>query len=70
LLKTDVKGLKSQKIWTKNWNTDRCEAITFVGDGKEVPMEIVARIQRPCSIWEGLEVQKRFKKEWSVPVLQ
>jgi len=69
LLKTDAKGLKSQKMWTKLWNFDPCEAVTFVGDGKEVPMEIVAQIQRVCSSVEAHEVQKRFK-EWSVPMLQ
>ena len=71
LLKTDAKGLKSQKLWTKGWNSDPCEMVTFVGDdGKEVPMEIVARLQRTCSSLEAHEVQKRFSKQWNVPVLQ
>jgi len=71
LLKTDAKGLKSQKLWTKRWNFDSCEAISFVGDdGREVPMEIVARLQRPCSSLESHELQKRFDKQWIVPVLQ
>ncbi|KAK3172076.1 hypothetical protein OEA41_004161 [Lepraria neglecta] len=70
LLKTDAKGLKSQKLWTKRWNYDPCEAVTFIDDdGKEVPMEIVARLQRACSSLEAQEVQKRFKKQWVVPVL-
>ena len=70
LLKTDAKGLKSQKLWTKRWNFDPCEMVTFVGDdGKEVPMEIVVRIQRTCSSLEAGEVQKRFSKQWVVPVL-
>ena len=68
LLKTDAKGLKSQKLWTKRWNFDPCEMVTFVGDdGMEVPMEVVARLQRTCS---SLEAQKRFSKQWVVPVLQ
>ena len=71
LLKTEAKGLKSQKLWTKRWNFDPCEMVTFVGDdGKEVPMEIVVRLQRPCSTLEAQEVQKRFSKQWVVPVLQ
>ena len=71
LLKTDAKGLKSQNLWTKRWNFDPCEMVTFVGDdGKEVPMEIVARLQRTCSPLEAHEVQKRFSKQWVVPVLQ
>ena len=71
LLKTDAKGLKSQKLWTKRWNFDPCEMITFIGeDGKEVPMEIVVRLQRTCSLLEAQEVQKRFSKQWVVPVLQ
>ena len=71
LLKTDAKGLKSQKLWTKRWNFDPCEMVTFVGDdGKELRMEIVVRIQRTCSSLEALELQKRFSKQWVVPVLQ
>ena len=71
LLKTEAKGLKSQKLWTKRWNFDPCEMVTFVGeDGKEVPMEIVVRLQRTCSSLEAMEVQKRFSKQWVVPVLQ
>ena len=71
LLKTDTKGLKSQKLWTKHWNFHPCEMVTFIGDdGKEVPMEIVVRLQRTCSSLEAQEVQKRFSKQWVVPVLQ
>ena len=71
LLKTDAKGLKSQKLWTKRWNFDPCEMVTFIGDdGEEVPMEIVVRLQRTCSSLEAQEVQKRFSKQWVVPVLQ
>jgi hypothetical protein len=71
LLKTDAKGLKSQKLWTKRWNFDPCEAVVFVGDdGKELPMEIVARLQRACSTVEAHEMLKRFDKQWVVPLLQ
>ena len=50
LLKTDAKGLKSQKLWEKRWNFDPCEMVTFIGDdGEEVPMEIVVRLQRTRS---------------------
>lgn len=71
LLKTEAKGLKSQKLWKKVWNFDPCEMVTFVGeDGKEVPMEIVVRLQRACSSLEAQEVQKRFSKQWVVPALQ
>ncbi len=71
LLKTDAKGLNSQKLWTKRWNFDPCEVVTFIGDeGKEVPMEIVVRLQRTCSSLEAQEVQKRVSKQWVVPVLQ
>lgn len=71
LLKTVAKGVKSQKVWKKGWNFEPCEAIILMGDdGQEVPMEIVARIQRACSTLEALEIQKRFKKQWIVPVLQ
>jgi hypothetical protein len=71
LLETDTKGLKSQKLWTKRSKSGPCEAVTFIGDdGKEVPMEIVARLQRACSMLESQEVWKRFDKQWVVPVLQ
>jgi len=71
LLNMETKGLKSQKSWTKNRNLGSCEALTFVDDdGKEVPMEIVARIQRACSLMEAHEVEKRFRKHWVVPILQ
>lgn len=71
LLKTNAKGLKSQKLWTKRWNFDPCEGVTFISDdGKEVPMEIVARLQRACGTLEAHEVQKRFEKQWVVPVLE
>ena len=71
LLKTEAKGLKSQKVWTKMWNSEHCEALAFVGeDGVEVPMEMVARVQRTCSSVEALEMQKRFEKQWIVPVIQ
>jgi hypothetical protein len=70
LPETDAKCLKPQKMWTKWRNFAPCDAITFIGEGEEVPMEIVARIQRTCSILEAQELQRRFEKEWNVPVLQ
>ena len=71
LLKTETKGLKSRRSWTKRRNSDSCESVTFVDDGgEEVPMEIVARIQRACSQLEAFEFGKRFRKQWVVPVLQ
>ena len=53
VLKADAKGPKSQKLWTKQWDFDHpCDAITFMTDnGKEVPMEIVAGLQRPRVGW-------------------
>ena len=71
LPKTYAKGLNSQKLWTKRWNFDPCEMVTFIGDdGKEILMGIVVRLQRTCSSLEAQEVQKRFSKQWVVPVLQ
>ena len=70
LLKTEVKGLKAQKTWTKHLNSQPCEAITFVGEHEIVPLEIVARIERTASNIEALEVAKRFNKEWLVPMVQ
>ncbi|KAK7883482.1 hypothetical protein LTR67_011152 [Exophiala xenobiotica] len=65
---TEAKGIKTQKPWTKRQNFDPCESITFVGDDGIVAMEIVARIQRACSTFEAIEIQKRFQKEWLVPL--
>jgi hypothetical protein len=70
LLKTEAKGLKTQKTWTKRINYDPCDAITFVGESQILAMEIVARIQRACSSLEAHEIQKRFDKQWLVPVVQ
>lgn len=71
LLKTEAKGLKSQKKWSKKWNFTICDEMMLVGnDGATHPMAIVARISRPCSVLEVLEVEKRFKKDWSVPIFQ
>lgn len=72
LSSTEAKGLKNQEMWSKIKIADPCEAVAFVGekDGQVWPMEIVARIQRTCSSLEAAEVQKRFKKEWLVPVVQ
>ncbi|ETI29507.1 hypothetical protein G647_01960 [Cladophialophora carrionii CBS 160.54] len=70
LLKTEAKGLKTQKTWTKRLNFEPCEAMTFVGDSEILAMEIVARVQRACSSVEAMEIQKRFDKEWMVPLMQ
>jgi hypothetical protein len=71
LLGTEAKAIKSQKVWSKRYSKELCNAITFVNDeGQEVAMEIVARVQRNCSVHEGREVQARFKKGWKVPLLQ
>lgn len=65
--------LKSQKFVTvrsKLANHEQCDTIAVVGeDGREVEMQIVARIQRTCSTTEMAELQIRFQKEWAVPVL-
>ena len=67
-----IKDRKANKTWTKRFmNWDHCEAISYVGaDLKEVPMEIVARIERPCAAAEAKESLKQFEKEWIVPVLE
>lgn len=66
-----IKDRKANKTWTKRFmNFDYCEAVSFVGeDGSEVPMEIVARIERPCAGMEARESLKSFDKEWIVPLV-
>ena len=70
LLKTEAKRLKTQKMWSKGFNYDPCEAITFLGENEIVALEIAARIQRACTTIEAVEVQGRFKKGWLVPLVQ
>jgi len=66
---TEAKGLKSQKTWSKRRGIQgSCDAIMLVDGGAEVPLEMVARIQRVCSIVEGREMQKQFENKWRVPV--
>lgn len=66
-----IKDRKANKTWTKRFmNWDCCEAVSFVGEDRgEVPMEIVARIQRPCAGVEARESLKAFDKQWIVPVV-
>jgi hypothetical protein len=66
-----IKDRKANKTWTKRFmNWDNCEAVSFVGEDKsEVPMEMVARIERPCSGMEARESLKSFDKEWILPLV-
>jgi hypothetical protein len=66
-----IKDRKANKTWTKRFmNWDHCEAVSFVGENStEVPMEIVARIERPCAAAEARVSLKQFEKEWVVPVV-
>jgi hypothetical protein len=65
---TEAKGMKSQKTWSKKRGIEAsCDAVVLVEGGIDVPLEMVARIQRVCSIPEGREVQKRFEDQWRVP---
>jgi hypothetical protein len=62
--------LKVQKGWTKWWNFKRCEEVAWVReDGSDVPMVIVARIQRRISGPESQVALKDFEKLWVVPSL-
>ncbi|OAP61657.1 hypothetical protein AYL99_03860 [Fonsecaea erecta] len=70
---TQAKGMKSQKTWSKKRGIEAsCDAVVLVVDGgaADVPLEMVARFQRVCSIWEGREMQKRFEDQWKVPILR
>ena len=66
-----IKDRKANKTWTKRFmNWDHCEAVSYMGeDMNEIPMEIVARIERPCAAAEARESLKQFEKEWVVPVV-
>jgi hypothetical protein len=67
----EPKVVKAQKHWgTKYKVKELCEALVLVDGTAEVHMEIIARIQRMCTVTESLELVKRFDKEWHVPVLR
>ncbi|EXJ76556.1 uncharacterized protein A1O5_01064 [Cladophialophora psammophila CBS 110553] len=73
VLDTQAKGMKSQKTWSKKRGREAsCDAVVLVdgGGAVDVLLEMVARIQRVCSIWEGREMQKRFGDQWRLPVLR
>ncbi|KUJ08998.1 uncharacterized protein LY89DRAFT_690555 [Mollisia scopiformis] len=65
-----VKG-KVGKCWTKRfWKARECDGVVWVrGDGEEVQMEVVARIERPCAAMEARASFKIFDKQWVVPVV-
>jgi hypothetical protein len=70
LLGIDVKGLKSQKMWSKKLGVSGvCEELTFVDVDSEIPMELVARMSRFCGMIEAKEMEKQFCKNWTVPVV-
>lgn len=66
---TVAKGLKSQKAWSKKRGVEAlCNSLVLVeNSGGEVPLMVVARIQRHASIVESREVIKRFEDKWTVP---
>ncbi|KIW79964.1 hypothetical protein Z517_06579 [Fonsecaea pedrosoi CBS 271.37] len=69
---TQAKGIKSQKTWSKRRGIEAsCDAVVLVVEGGvDVPLHMVARFQRTCSIFEGREMQKRFENQWRVPILR
>ncbi|KIX98680.1 uncharacterized protein Z520_05981 [Fonsecaea multimorphosa CBS 102226] len=67
----EAKGMKSQKTWSKKRGIEAsCDAVILVEGGVDVPLEMVARFQRVCSVFEGREMQKRFEDQWKVPILR
>jgi hypothetical protein len=65
-----VVKLKEQKGWSKSWNSKRCEEMAWVQEGgTEVPMVIVARIQRRISGPESHAALKDFMNSWFVPMV-
>ncbi|OQV08703.1 hypothetical protein CLAIMM_12931 [Cladophialophora immunda] len=67
----EAKGLKSQKTWSKKRGMEAsCDAVVLIDGGVDVPLEMVARFQRVCSLYEGREMQKRFEDQWKVPILR
>jgi len=70
VLDNEVKGMKSQKTWSKKRGIGApCDAIVLVDGGVDIPMGMVVRFQRMSSIFEGRKIQKRFEDKWKVPLL-
>lgn len=67
----EPKVVKAQQQWhTKFKVKELCETLVLVDGRAEVPLEVVARIQRTVHVSESIEIAKQFEKEWHVPVLR
>lgn len=61
---TEAKATKTQKTWSKKRGIEcSCDAVTLIDGRREMPLDIVARIPRVCSIVEGREMKKRFEDQ-------
>ena len=56
-----------QTGWTKSFNKKPVDAVALVVDGRDVPLELVMRVQRAVTSQEQTPIYTRFWKEWLVP---
>jgi len=56
-----------QTGWTKSFNKKPVDAVALVVDGKDVPLELVMRVQRAVTSQKQTPIYTRFWKEWLVP---
>ena len=70
ILDLEAKGLERQKAWSKKYKVEEvCEALMPVVDGKEVRMEVVARVLRMCAVSEARTFADVFD-EWQGSLLR
>lgn len=61
------KGKGLQTGWTKSFNKKPVDSMALVVGGKDVPLELVIRVQRAVVGLEMTPIYNGFYKEWVVP---
>jgi hypothetical protein len=61
------KGKGLQKGWTKSFNKKPVDSMALVVGGKDVPLELVIRVERAVVGLEMTPIYSGFYKEWVVP---
>ena len=60
--------VKKGGMYSKKLNSKPVEQVALIGDDKkEIPLEVVLRLQRPISPIEAAELTKGFERTWSIP---
>jgi hypothetical protein len=71
MLDFEPKTVKAGGHWSTKYKVkELCEALLLVHGTAEVQMDVVARVQRRCTVQEHRELIKQFEKHWHVPMLR